>query len=339
MQRCITLALLGAGTVAPNPMVGAVLVYQDRIIGEGYHQQYGQAHAEVNCIYSVTDADKALIPLSTLYVSLEPCTHFGKTPPCSDLIIKNGIQRVVIGCRDPFEKVNGKGIEKLQQAGITTIVGVLEKECLQLNRRFMIFHSQHRPFIVLKWAQTADGKIAAANDSRLMISNKFTNRLVHRWRTEAAAIMIGNRTALADNPILDNRLWSGPSPIRIVIDLNLQLPDTLKLFDQLHPTLVFNLLKQDESDNLRYYRINNNNILPQVMDTCYQLGIQSILVEGGARILQSFIGEGIWDEIRVITNTELMAGTEGLAAPLTPALIPTHTQKLASDLIQYYTRP
>ncbi len=337
MQRCIELALLGAGQVAPNPMVGAVLVYKERIIGEGFHRQYGQAHAEVNCINNVNEADRQLIPAATLYVSLEPCAHFGKTPPCADLIIENGIQVVVIGCADPFVQVNGKGIEKLQKAGVKTIVGVLETECLQLNKRFFTFHTKHRPYIILKWAQTADGKIAANNTGRLQISNDYTNRLVHRWRTEEAAILVGTNTAEKDDPILDNRLWTGTTPIRIVLDLSLRLPNSLKLFNQQYKTLVFNFLKQETDNNISYIKLNSGgSILLQMLNTCFGLGIQSILVEGGAKLIQNFIDEEIWDEARIITNEELRVA-DGLKAPVIMKQDIIKAEKIFSDLIHYYT--
>lgn len=209
MQRCLDLASKGLGSVSPNPMVGAVLVYENRIIGEGYHEQFGQAHAEVNCINSVQESDTHLIPQSTLYVSLEPCSHFGKTPPCSNLIIDCKIPKVVIACRDTFEQVNGKGIDQLKAAGIHVQVGILEKEAIQLNKRFFTFHSKKRPYVILKWAQSSNHKIANADFSRVLISNSFTNRLVHKWRSEEDAIMVGPNTALHDNPGLTTRNWPG----------------------------------------------------------------------------------------------------------------------------------
>ena len=231
MHRCLELAQLAAGNTAPNPMVGSVLVHNDKIIGEGYHQVYGQAHAEVNCISSVKPEHQGLIPQSTIYVSLEPCAHFGKTPPCADLIIKHQIPKVVVGCRDPFVQVNGKGIEKLQAAGIEVTVGVLEKECKELNKRFFTFHTEHRPYIILKWAQTADLKIAAEDYGRVLISNAQSNRIVHKWRSEEMAILVGTNTALFDDPELNTRLWPGGHPIRLVVDMNLRLPSSLKLFN------------------------------------------------------------------------------------------------------------
>src|SRR5258706_6298419 len=245
MRRCLELATLGAGNVAPNPMVGAVLVYHGRIIGEGYHQKYGEAHAEPNSIASVKEEDRKLISQSTMYVSLEPCVHFGKTPPCADLIIKHKIPKVVIGCRDPFKEVNGRGIEKLKAAGVETEPGVLEKECKELNKRFFTFHTKHRPYIILKWAQTANGKMSGQGRDRLYISNEFTNRLVHKWRSEEAAILVGTNTALLDDPQLTTRLWTGNNLVRMVIDMDLKLPSSLRLFDDEASTIIFNTIKHD----------------------------------------------------------------------------------------------
>lgn len=236
--RCLQLAKLGVGNVAPNPMVGAVLVYEERIIGEGWHQQFGKAHAEVNCIASVKDDDKNLIEQSTLYVSLEPCAHFGKTPPCCDLIIQQRIPKVVIGCRDPFIKVNGNGIEKLKAANIEIITGVLENECKELNKPFFTFHQKSRPYIILKWAQTADNKIGFIENKRLLISNIITNRLVHKWRTESASILVGTNTAMIDNPALTNRYWNGKNPVRLIIDKQLKLSNDLKIFNNEAPTVI-----------------------------------------------------------------------------------------------------
>ena len=336
MSRCLQLAQLGAGQVAPNPMVGAVLVHEDRIIGEGYHQQYGKAHAEVNCINSVKDEYKDLIPFSTLYVSLEPCSHFGKTPPCSDLIIKLKIPKVIIGCRDPFKDVNGKGIEKLKAAGVEVEVGVLEKECKELNKRFFIFHTQHRPYIILKWAQTADRKIAGSGSERLLISNETTNRLVHKWRSEEASILVGTNTALLDDPELTARYWQGASPVRLVLDMDLSLPRSLKLFDQKQPTIVFNKIKQEEQDKLLYYQVTENvSLVHQIMNTMYQLRIQSVLVEGGAKLLQSFIDEGYWDEARVINNEQLIINN-GLNASVLSNAIKISEQHILFDRIEIY---
>lgn len=338
MHRCFELALKGAGHVAPNPLVGAVLVHNDRIIGEGFHQQYGQAHAEVNCINSVKEEDKKLITSSTLYVSLEPCAHFGKTPPCSDLVIEKKIPEVFVGCRDPFKQVNGKGIEKMQAAGIKVTTGVLEEEARALNKRFISFHNRHRPYIILKWAQTADGKIAQDDFSRIMISNEFSNRLVHKWRSEEASILVGTNTAKYDDPALTTRLWPGPSPTRLVIDLHLQLPNSLQLFDGKVPTVVFNSLQHQQRDNLLYYQVTEDvSIVHQVLNALYQLRIISVLVEGGAKLLQSFIDEGSWDEIRLIRSGKL-AGS-GISAPAIPNARHHQTETIDTDTIEYFVNP
>ena len=346
MQRCLQLAELAIGNVAPNPMVGAVLVFKDRIIGEGFHGIYGKAHAEVNCINSVAEADKKLIPLSTLYVSLEPCAHFGKTPPCADLIVRQKIPRVIIGCRDPFEKVDGKGIEKLRAAGVEVETSVLEKDCTSLNRRFFTFHTKHRPYVILKWAQTADGFIGhsgPAND-RLRISNAYSNRLVHRWRSEEASILVGTNTVLYDDPELTTRLWPGNSPIRLVLDMKLRLPHKLKVFDRSVRTIVFNSIKDEEDKEILYYRVSKERVAQQILDALYQLNIQSVLIEGGAKLLQSFIEAEKWDEARVITNRHLTFGDvqdagNGLRAPVLKFVKCQGEVTLGSDEIKTFIRP
>ena len=336
MQRCLELARMGLGSVAPNPVVGAVLVHEGRIIGEGYHRRYGQAHAEVNCIDSVSEADKGFIPGSVLYVSLEPCAHFGKTPPCTDLIIRQKIPRVVIGCKDPNKGVSGNGIKRLVDAGIGTETGVLEKECIDLNRRFFTFHLKNRPYIILKWAQSLNGKIAARDSGRSFISNELTNRLVHRWRTEEAAILVGPGTAHADNPVLNGRNWNGPDPVRVVLDRDLSLPPWLHLFDGAIPTIRLNTVKQEAQPNLLYYRMGEEPPLPnRISEALWSLDIQSVLVEGGGRTLQSFIDTELWDEIRVIQNESLVI-PEGIPAPELPACLPVASQRINSDLIKYY---
>ncbi len=336
MQRCIDLAKLGKYFVAPNPMVGAVLVYRDKIIGEGYHQYYGGHHAEVNCINSVAEADKHLISQSTLYVSLEPCVHFGKTPPCTNLIIENNIPAVIIGSRDPFSEVDGKGIEKLQHAGILVISNILEEECKELNKRFFTFHTKKRPYIILKWAQTFNQKIAASNQERLLISNEITNRLTHRWRAEEQAILIGTNTAKLDNPFLNNRLWNGKNPTRLVIDKYLQLPTSLHIFNQLQPTIIFNFIKNEKKENITFYLIDKNkNLITELLDACYRLNIQSVLVEGGANLLQSFIDHTFWDEARVITNNTLSISS-GLNSPILQNMVLQRQQTIFTDTIDYF---
>lgn len=346
MYRCIELARKGAGYTAPNPMVGAVLVCDDRIIGEGWHQQYGQAHAEVNCInQAIADGHAEKLAHSTLYVSLEPCAHFGKTPPCADLIIQHKIPHVIIGCRDPFPAVNGKGIEKLIAAGINVETGILENECRNLNKRFFCFHEKKRPYIILKWAQTGDGFIAplydtAANENpvaqRLQISNEYTNRLVHQWRSEEAAILVGTHTALLDDPSLTNRLYKGPSPVRLVIDRNLRLPETLRLFNREAPTIVFNDSKEGGDALLSYYKLDKQEpLVPQLIQALYRLQLQSVLVEGGATTLQSFIDAGCWDEARVITQQQLRIGN-GLPSPRLKDRQLVNTETIFTDTIEQF---
>jgi len=346
MHRCLQLALMGAGKVAPNPMVGAVLVHEDRIIGEGYHKQYGEAHAEVNCVNNVSEKDRHLISSSAIYVSLEPCAHYGKTPPCADLIITKNIPKVVVGCRDPFKKVDGRGIEKLKAAGIDVTGGVLEKECMELNKRFFTFHTKHRPHVILKWAQTANKKIAAYSNERLFITNELTNKLVHKWRSEAAGILVGTNTAVLDNPELTNRLWSGKSPVRLIVDMHLRLPQHLKIFNQQQPTIIFNTIKHSKHLGLTlpppgevewgFYQVTEDvSIVHQVLNACYQNNIQSILVEGGAKLLQSFIEEGMWDEARIITNESLMI-EQGLAAPELANAQFNFTERILADRIDHY---
>jgi diaminohydroxyphosphoribosylaminopyrimidine deaminase / 5-amino-6-(5-phosphoribosylamino)uracil reductase len=347
MHRCLQLAKLAIGNVAPNPMVGAVLVYEGRIIGEGYHKRYGQPHAEVNCIASVKAEDEHLISQSTLYVSLEPCAHFGKTPPCADLIIHKNIPNVVVGCRDPFVEVNGKGIEKLKAAGVHVALGILENECKEINKRFFTFHTQRRPYVILKWAQTLNGKIAKLGKKRLKISNEFSDRLVHKWRSEEPGIVVGTNTALNDDPQLDTRLWPGKNPVRIVVDMNLRLPQWLKVFDGTTPTIIFNKhqhslpFEKTAASSLigvNYYQVTEDvSLVTQMLNGLYQLGIQSILVEGGAQLLQSFIDEGAWDEARVITNEQLVVDN-GLPAPHLTAARLVGSESFFSDVIRFFER-
>jgi riboflavin biosynthesis protein RibD len=281
MSRCLQLAKQGAGMVAPNPMVGAVLVYEGRIIGEGYHGKYGEAHAEVNCINSVRNTDRHLIEKSILYVSLEPCNHYGKTPPCSELIIEKKIPKVVIGCMDVYKEVAGKGILKLRNAGVEVVTEVLEKECLELNKRFFTFHQKFRPYIILKWAQSVNGKIGCKNE-RIFISNEYSNRLVHKWRSEEPAILVGTNTALQDNPSLTVRLWHGKNPVRIIIDKELNLPSTLNVFNPDAKTIIYNFIKNSTEKNLVYIKLEVENFLNQILDSLFEMNIQSLIIEGGS---------------------------------------------------------
>jgi diaminohydroxyphosphoribosylaminopyrimidine deaminase/5-amino-6-(5-phosphoribosylamino)uracil reductase len=307
MRRCLELAALGMGNVSPNPMVGAIVVMDTIIIGEGYHHKYGEAHAEVNAINQVISnfSDSAeLLDQSTLYVSLEPCAHYGKTPPCADLIIKHKIPKVVIGCRDPFEAVNGKGVEKLLAAGIDVTTGILEEECQWLNRRFFTRTQQHRPYVILKWAQTADGFFASGDNSQHWITGQESRRLVHQWRSEEDAVLVGKNTAAIDNPQLNVRLAHGRNPKRVVIDRKLELNKNLNLFDQSIETLVFNEIKTDVASNVKYIALEDfDRYVPQyILYQLYLQDIQSVIVEGGAHTLKSFIDAGLWDEARIFTG-------------------------------------
>jgi len=337
MSRCIQLAKLGAGNVAPNPMVGAVLVVENKIIGEGYHKKYGEAHAEVNCINSVAEENKSLIEKSTMYVSLEPCAHHGKTPPCSDLIIQKKIKKVIIGCQDIYKEVAGKGIEKLRNAGVEVITDVLENESKELNKRFFTFHQKQRPYIILKWAQSANGKIGSNNNQRILISNNYSNRLVHKWRSEEAAILVGTNTVLKDNPSLTARLWEGNNPVRILIDKELKIPPSSKIFNEQAETLIFNLSKSSATKNIRFIKLDNENFLKELLDWLYKNNIQSVLVEGGTKTLQSFIDIGLWDEARMITN-ETMVVEGGIDAPQMKDFSLVHLEKYFTDSITYFKR-
>lgn len=315
MQRCLDLALLGMGDVAPNPMVGCVIVHDGIIIGEGYHQKFGQPHAEVNAIRSVKNPE--LLTLSTIYVSLEPCSHFGKTPPCSDLIIENRIPHVVIGTIDPFAKVAGKGIERMKNAGISVEVGILENECRELNRRFFTFHEKKRPYILLKWAQTLDGFIdtdRTETQHPTWITNAFAKRLVHKQRSEESAILIGTNTAEFDNPALTVREWTGNQPIRMALDRTGRLNSGLHIFDQKAPTWVFSGMKHPDAENLKFIALDfGRNILPQMLSELYNRDVLSVIVEGGSVLLNSFLNTGLWDEAFVYTGNQFFG--KGVVAP------------------------
>jgi diaminohydroxyphosphoribosylaminopyrimidine deaminase/5-amino-6-(5-phosphoribosylamino)uracil reductase len=319
MRRCLELAVLGMGLVSPNPMVGAVIVYDDKIIGEGYHQKYGEAHAEVNAINQVIerfDNYAELLSQSTIYVSLEPCAHYGKTPPCADLIIKHQIPQVIIGCRDPFEAVNGKGIEKLQSAGIKVLTGVFENECKWMNRRFFTRVQKQRPYVILKWAQTADSFFAPADGSQLWITGPESRKLVHQWRGEEDAILVGTNTAAIDNPQLNVRYGNGKSPKRIVIDRKLKLNRELNIFDQSVETLVFNEIKTEINEKIKYIALEDfDRYVPQyILLQLYLQDIQSVIIEGGAYTLNNFIEAGLWDEARIFTGEMIL--NDGIKAPL-----------------------
>ena len=281
--------------------------------------------------------NKALIEKSTIYVSLEPCSHYGKTPPCVDLIIKNKIKKVVIGCKDIYKEVAGKGIEKLKNSGTEVILDVLENECKDLNKRFFTLHQKNRPYIILKWAQSANGKIGSLSGERIFISNDYSNRLAHKWRSEEAAILVGTNTALKDNPSLTTRLWEGNNPVRIVIDNENNLPSTLKVFNHEANTIIFNLYKGSIENNLQFIKLEASDLLEQILHSLFELNIQSVLIEGGSKTLQSFIDAGLWDEARIITNEEMMI-ENGLAAPELYGAVLENQERYFSDLISYYRK-
>lgn len=313
MQRCIDLAIQGSGKVAPNPLVGCVIVHAERIIGEGFHRLYGGPHAEVNAIQSVKNEERSLLLQSTLYVNLEPCSHFGKTPPCADLIIENKIPKVMVGTADPNPLVHGHGIEKLKRAGCEVQVGILHHEAFHLNRRFFTFIEKKRPYIILKWAQTHDG-ITGLENEEVSLSNHFSKTLVHRWRSEEAAVMVGTNTAMSDDPLLDARLWNQHKPLRIVLDRNLRLPKSLQLFDGTIPTLVFTAQPAAPIPNVELVVVNfEDELVKQVLLKLYEREVQSVLVEGGSALLQTFIDSGHWDEARIFTTPEILK--KGIAAP------------------------
>ena len=317
MYRCIQLAQNGKGFVEPNPMVGAVIVHNDIIIGEGFHRQYGEAHAEVNAIASVKD--QSLLSQSTMYVSLEPCSHYGKTPPCSKLIIDKKIPKVVIGCIDPFSEVSGRGIRMLQEAGVEVKINILKEECERLNIRFFTFIQKKRPYIILKWAQSADGFIdkkrnLGNGEKPARLSNDFTQLSTHKMRAEHSAILVGLNTALLDNPTLTTRLWDGKNPLRIAIDKDLNIPENSNLLDGNTPTLIYTSKKKESEKNIIYQKIEfDKNILPQIMTDLYNRNVQSLIVEGGSILLNSFIQSGLWDEARVETASILLGS--GVAVP------------------------
>lgn len=297
MLRALELAQKGMGRVSPNPLVGCVIVHNQKIIGEGWHRQYGQAHAEVNAIGAVED--HRLLRHSTVYVNLEPCAHHGKTPPCADLLIEKQVAAVVIANTDPHPLVNGRGIEKLRAAGIGVATGVLEAAGRHLNRRFFTFIEKQRPYVVLKWAQTQDGFIARENFESQWISNTYSRQWVHRWRSEEDAVLVGTRTAACDNPHLSVRTWTGRDPVRVVIDPRLTLPPQLHVFNGQQPTLCYNLLKSETQKKRVLVRLEEARFVPALLHDLWQRKIQSVMVEGGTQTLQRFIDQHLWDEARI----------------------------------------
>lgn len=316
MQRCLELAAKGLGNVAPNPMVGCVIVHNNVIIGEGYHQKYGEAHAEVNAIASVVN--KGLLAKSTVYVNLEPCSHYGKTPPCSDLLIAHKVKRVVVACLDTNPLVAGKGITKLRNAGIEVFTGILEKEARELNKRFFTYHEKKRPYIILKWAQTKDGfisKLPPFIREENWITNNESKKLVHTWRAQEQAILVGTTTALLDNPALTVRLTEGKSPIRILIDKELKVPFINPIFSDVSEVIVFTEKEEESANNITYHQIDfTKDAVSQILNYLYEKKITSIIIEGGAKTLQGFIDKDLWDEARIFTGNKYFQS--GIKAPI-----------------------
>lgn len=335
IHRCLQLAKNGIGTSRPNPSVGAVVVHKNKIIGEGFTSPYGGNHAEVNAINSVKD--KKLLKEVTIYVTLEPCSHFGKTPPCADLIVKHQIKNVVIGSVDTNSLVAGKGIERLKKAGINVVVGVLEKECKEHHKRFFTVQDKNRPYIILKWAETADGFIAPATKNEqkpVWISNQFSQQLVHKWRSEEHAILVGTNTVIADNPKLNVRSWHGENPIRIVLDKNLRILVNTNVFDGNTKTIVITEKKKEQEGNVIFEEINfSKNVAQQICKILQENNIQSVIIEGGSQTLQTFIDENIWDEARVFVGKNEF--TEGVKSPKIKGQI-TNEMSIKKDVLKIY---
>lgn len=337
MKRCLQLAKNGLGTTYPNPLVGSVVVHNGKIIGEGWHKKAGEPHAEVNAIQSVKN--KELLKESTIYVNLEPCSHFGKTPPCANLIIEHKIPNVVIGCMDSFSEVAGKGIEKLTNAGCKVTLNVLEKECLEINKRFFTFHNKKRPYIILKWAETADGFIAPLeNDSKtaVAISNAYSRQLVHKYRTEEQAILVGTQTVLSDNPKLDARDWFGQHPTRIILDKSNKISSDFHVKNKKNPTIVFT---EEEnyvnSENCTYESLTfDKDLIFNVMDILYKKNIQSVIIEGGTRTLQHYIDTNFWDEARIFVTENGLS--EGIKKP-NFAGVANQNIKIKNNQLKIYT--
>lgn len=339
IKRCLELAAMAIGNVNPNPMVGCVIVVDEIIIGEGYHQKYGEAHAEPNAIKSVFDKfgteAETLLKQATAYVNLEPCAHFGKTPPCADLFVKYQLKKVVIGNRDPFSGVDGKGIEKLKNAGIEVQSGILEDDCSYFNRRFFTRIKQQRPFIILKWAETANGYFATVDGNQKWISSPLAKRLAHKWRTEEDAILVGKQTAIIDNPQLTSREWPGKNPVRLVIDKNLQIPQSNHIFNKEAKTIIFNEIKTDVVDNIHYIQMEDMQyyLAQKIAFQLYLMDIQSIIIEGGANILNQFLNANLWDEARIFTSGN--SWTEGISSPVINGILIEKSQ-IGSDELSIY---
>ena len=331
MRRALEIALNGQGYTSPNPMVGCVIVANGKVIGEGWHRQYGGPHAEVNAVNAVED--HTILPSSTVYVTLEPCSHYGKTPPCADMLISKKVGRVVVGCLDPNPLVAGRGIQKLQKAGISTTTGILESETQQLNKRFFTFQTKKRPYIVLKWAETADGFIARENFDSKWISNTYSRKLVHRMRAIEDAVLVGTNTARHDDPTLNVRDWEGKDPLRLVVDNQLLLPQSLKLFDGTLPTICYNLLKDESIPNIDYVKLDRASFLDGLLDDLYNRKILSAMVEGGTKLISSFLDSGLWDEAWVFKSPTTFGS--GISAPKPQGLL-SHTELIMDDKLFVY---
>ncbi len=333
MQRALELARLGQGSVSPNPMVGCVIVHNGKIIAEGFHQKYGEAHAEVNAIQSVHNQLNLIE--STVYVTLEPCVHHGKTPPCADLLVQKKIKKVVIANRDPFDQVDGKGIEKLKNAGVEVVLGIMGAEAIELNKRFFTFHQKKRPYVILKWAQTQDGFIARKNGDSKWISNVYSRQLAHKWRTEEDAILVGKNTVIADDPLLTSRHWEGKNPIRILLDRKNQAREDSNIFNQEAQTLILNDTKNVKVDTNQWIKLDDLNP-KNILEKLFEKNIQSVIIEGGTQVLNSFIEANCWDEARVVIS-DICFG-EGMKSPALPSGEKSK-EKILNDLLTRFYNP
>lgn len=331
MARALELADLGKGNVSSNPMVGAVIELNERIIGEGYFQKFGGSHAEVNAVNAVKD--QSSLSGATIYVTLEPCSFHGKTPPCSDLLIKHRFKKVVVAARDPHPRVSGNGLEMLKKAGIEVIEGVMEKEAKFQNRRFFKFHQTGRPYVILKWAQSRDGFIAGPKGETMKISNNSSHMLSHKWRTEEDAILVGRNTVQMDDPQLTSRLFSGKNPTRVVIDPALKLNSSLKVFDDQALTLVYNQNQNEVKNGVEFIKLAKDSFLTDMLENLGKRGIQSVIVEGGSKTLSSFIKSDLWDEARIFTSLKLL--NAGIKAPEFNGEI-DRTETIFDDTLAHY---
>lgn len=333
--RCLELAKNGIGTTRPNPSVGAVIVHNNKIIGEGFTSPYGGPHAEVNAINAVQNQE--LLKEATIYVTLEPCSHHGKTPPCADLIIEKGIPNIVIGCVDTNSLVAGKGIERLKKAGRNVIVGVCQKDCIEHHRRFFTVQNKKRPYIILKWAETKDGFIAPLKKDEqkpVWISNQYSQQLVHKWRSEEHAILVGTNTVIADNPSLTVRNWKGNNPVRVIIDKNLRIPSEVTVFDGNVQTIIITEEKKEENQHVIYEQIDFSfQVAEQICEVLYKHQIQSVIIEGGAKTLQTFIDANLWDEARVLIGDVVFG--KGVKHPIFNAKLSSE-EKIDNDTLRIY---